>query len=93
MFYVPGRTQSEQKTKIIRIETRKAGFQFLFKILKLQKPDDIKAFLEEYLLPHLRTAQRPISWLHKPEEKLMKQEDYSGIRNLGNVCYMISALQ
>ena len=80
------------RNKAVRIDTRRAAMLLLYKILKVFKPEDLKSFLEEYLMPHLRTAQRPISWCHKPEDKLRKITDPAGIRNLGNVCYMISAL-
>ena len=50
-------------------------------------------FLQVQLLPMIESVPTPTSWSHQPVTDIRKTGDYIGIRNLGNVCYMISMLQ
>ena len=45
IFFVPGKTQGENRNKAKRAETRKAGYQLLFKLLKYLRPGDMTSFL------------------------------------------------
>jgi uncharacterized UBP type Zn finger protein len=48
-------------------------------------------FLEDYLWHFIKDVPRPLKWRHTPAENSRKE--YCGIKNLGNICYMISMLQ
>lgn len=50
-------------------------------------------FLQEHLWPLLKDIPRPVNFSHAPQDKIRKADEHMGIRNLGNVCYMISMLQ
>ena len=45
------------------------------------------------LYPMIESVPRPVSWSHQPNTKIRRADDPIGIKNLGNVCYMISMLQ
>ena len=93
LFFVPGKTQCPTRNKARRMQTRKAAFQFLFKIIKFLRPDDINAFLSGNFEPLVMEISRPQSWDHQPSDRVRRLDEPIGIRNLGNVCYMISMLQ
>jgi ubiquitin C-terminal hydrolase len=51
-------------------------------------------FLEGYLWPMIKELSRPKVWKHQPSDKQRSAvHKYSGLNNLGNICYMISMLQ
>lgn len=51
-------------------------------------------FLEDYLWYFIKDVPRPVEWRHTPQEKSRKADNsFCGIKNLGNICYMISMLQ
>ena len=64
IFFVPGKTQGENRNKARRAETRKAAYQLLFKLLKYLRPADMSAFLTVMLYPMIETVPRPNSWNH-----------------------------
>ena len=49
--------------------------------------------MNDLLTPMILSVPRPISWSHQPSDKVRRPTEHAGIRNLGNVCYMISMLQ
>lgn len=51
------------------------------------------SFLKDMFQPMIEDVPRPISWSHQPSERTRRSDEQVGIKNLGNVCYMISMLQ
>lgn len=60
------------------------------KYLRMLKPKELSLFLQDYLLEMIKDLPKPINWSHKPSDKTRYM--YSGIVNLGCICYMISML-
>jgi len=93
IFFVPGKTLGENRNKARRSETRKAAYQCLFKMLKYLQPADMVPFLKDMFEPMIKGVPRPNLWSHSPSDKVRRADEQVGIKNLGNVCYMISMLQ
>ena len=93
IFFVHDKTQGENRNKAKRTETRKAAYQLLFKMLKYLRPADMVDFLKDMLQPMIEGVPRPNSWSHQPSDRVRRADEQVGIKNLGNVCYMISMLQ
>jgi ubiquitin C-terminal hydrolase len=71
--------------------SRTAAYRFLLNILTALKPKELTLFLENDLLPMIKDLPKPDKWLHQPSTK--NRYLFSGITNLGCICYMISILQ
>ena len=93
LFFVPNKSHGENRFKAAKLETRKAGLQLLFKILKYLRPADMTSFINDMFLPMIKSVPRPVSWNHQPSTRTRRADEPIGIKNLGNVCYMISMLQ
>ena len=92
IFFVPNKSQGENRFKAAKMETRKAAYQLLFKILKFLRPGDMAGFINDLFLPMIKSVPRPVSWSYQPSTRTRRAEEPIGIKNLGNVCYMISML-
>lgn len=91
LYYVPGKTTSELQNKCRGKNSRTSAYRLLLKILKAMKPQELTMFLSEDLWPMIQDLPKPDKWLHQPSNK--SRYMYSGIVNLGCICYMISMLQ
>ena len=49
--------------------------------------------MENYLWSLIKDLKRPKKFDYKPEQQKEKGDQFLGINNLGNICYMISMLQ
>lgn len=94
LYYMPERTTSTFQNKCKSVQSRTAAYKLLYKLLKAFKPKEMAEFLEDYLWPMIKTLSRPKVWRHTPSSKQRSAvHGYSGLNNLGNICYMISMLQ
>jgi len=91
LYYVPGKTRNEFQNKCKGRNSRTAAYKLLLKILKSFKPQEMVLFLSDDLWPMIKDLPRPDKWIHQPAQK--SRYLYSGIVNLGCICYMISMLQ
>jgi hypothetical protein len=94
LFYSPERTRNSHSVKCLHKESRVHGFKLLYRYVKTLQPKEMCVFLEDYLWYFIKDVPRPKEWRHTPQEKSRKAEStFCGIKNLGNICYMISMLQ
>lgn len=75
IFFVPGKTQCENRNKAKRAETRKAAYQLLFKILKYLRPADMVYFLTDMFQPMIEGVPRPNSWSHQPSDRVRRADE------------------
>lgn len=90
LYYVPGKTKSASQNKCKGKNSRTAAYRLLLKLLKEMKPKELCKFMENDLLALVHDLPKPEKWLHQPSTK--SRYMYSGIVNLGCICYMISML-
>ena len=94
LYYMPNRTTSANQNKCKTEVSRIRAYKLLYRLVHVLKPKEMTEYLEDYLWPMLKDLTRPKTWRHQPQSKQRNpNEDNAGIRNLGNICYMISMLQ
>ena len=93
LYYVPERTTNAQN-KCKSTASRTNAYKLLYKLVNNYQPKEMAEFLEDCLWPMIAELSRPSAWRHQPDSKQRSSvHKYAGIRNLGNICYMISMLQ
>lgn len=90
LFYMPERTRYPDHVKCQHKDSRVHAFKLLYRYCRTLKPKEMSVFLEDYLWYFIKDVPRPKEWRHTPQDKSRK--DFCGIKNLGNICYMISML-
>ena len=91
LFFLPGKTKNPKQNKCVHKESRINAYKLLYRYTKSFKPKEMNVFLEEYLWYFIKDVPRPLKWRHTPSE--LGRSTHCGIKNLGNICYMISMLQ
>ena len=94
LYYMPGTTKSKNKNKCKTTKSRTEAYKLLNALVKNLKPREMATFLEDYMWRMIQPVPRPKSWMHDPSTAMRNMDHgYAGIKNLGNICYMISMLQ
>ena len=94
LYYMPGTTKSKNKNKCKTTKSRTEAYKLLNALVKNLKPREMATFLEDYMWRMIHPVPRPKSWMHDPSTAMRNMDHgYAGIKNLGNICYMISMLQ
>lgn len=92
LHYVPGKsTNDTQQNKCKAKNARAAAYRLLWRLIKALKPKELSSFLEQDFWPMFKDLPRPKGFLHSPSTT--SRYLFSGITNLGCICYMISILQ
>lgn len=90
LFNMPGKTRGKT-VKCTHKDSRVNAFKLLYRYVKTLQPKEMNVYLQDYILHLIKDVPRPKEWRHTPQDKSRK--DFCGIKNLGNICYMISMLQ
>ena len=94
LYYMPGVTKSATKNKCKSNNSRTQAYKLLNRLTTALRPKEMAEFLENYLWRMIEPLSKPKSWYHDPvSTSRSKEHKYAGIKNLGNICYMISMLQ
>ena len=93
LFYVPGKTQNPKLNKCKSRPSRTTCFKLIFNLAKTFKPKEMNEFISEYVWDMIKDLRRPEKWQYEPSQGRSQDSPYAGIKNLGNICYMISMLQ
>ena len=94
LYYLPGVTKCAIRNKCKSNQSRTEAYKLLNQLIKSFKPREMAIFMEDYLWRMIQPLSRPKTWMHDPSgSQRSKDQKYAGIKNLGNICYMISMLQ
>lgn len=74
-------------------ESRATCYSVLQKVIEALEPKELAVFLENDLWGILKDLTKPKTWKYVPSDNSKQSTSYVGIRNLGNICYMIAMLQ
>eukprot|EP01022_Parablepharisma_sp_SALTPOND_P018631 TRINITY_DN3072_c0_g2_i1.p1 TRINITY_DN3072_c0_g2~~TRINITY_DN3072_c0_g2_i1.p1 ORF type:complete len:1261 (+),score=124.77 TRINITY_DN3072_c0_g2_i1:4888-8670(+) len=84
--------RSRYKYKCKTAKSREAAYNLLIALTKAN-PGAILYLLKECLYPLGNQLTELTTWAYNSEKQERSQTGYVGIRNLGNICYLISMLQ